>query len=292
MYLQPSEVNKVQVLSIGAAREQLRNKFEQRAKARDDLENAVFRHEDAVLELGRVKAERRGADKVLARLEEARRVTLERNADDIAELNGLLQAIDKDRLRSRRMSDAAHLRGDYRMRDKHNAETRAFGREAIPFLEELRQFQAENKAVNIAAERARSAVVALAAALAKAECELREAVSERTSCEEALFDAEVSYANADAAFAAAVAAKQKKAARVRRGWREIAAQAGVPRLFHDRVKIVVDDEGIKNIYFGGIGKPDGDNHGHYALHPSGKITYHRDPYRPHGAHNYTTPSPA
>lgn len=44
---------------------------------------------------------------------------------------------------------------------------------------------------------------------------------------------------------------------------------------------------VVHIYFGGIGSPDGEHHGHYALNfDTGKLTYRRDPFKPHGGHNY------
>ena len=41
-----------------------------------------------------------------------------------------------------------------------------------------------------------------------------------------------------------------------------------------------------NIYFGGVGKPDGLGHGHYVMDPGGNVTYRRDPFDPHGAQNF------
>lgn len=64
-------------------------------------------------------------------------------------------------------------------------------------------------------------------------------------------------------------------------------KAGIPHQYRDNVYISKGSGGDTNIYFGGIGKPDGDGHGHYVLNKSGKVTYRRDPYREHGSHNFT-----
>ena len=43
---------------------------------------------------------------------------------------------------------------------------------------------------------------------------------------------------------------------------------------------------ISIIYFGGIGKPNGTGHGHYAMDRNGTVTYRHEPFDPHGAQNF------
>lgn len=69
--------------------------------------------------------------------------------------------------------------------------------------------------------------------------------------------------------------------------REIARQAGVPMQYLDSVWVSPSGKGGHNIYFGGVGSPSGPGHAHYATDSSGKVTYKRDPFDPHGAHNFT-----
>ena len=69
--------------------------------------------------------------------------------------------------------------------------------------------------------------------------------------------------------------------------KSIAARAGVPLQYQDNVLISTDPDGITNIYFGGIGKPNGTGHGHYAMDRNGTVTYRREPFDPHGAQNFT-----
>ena len=68
--------------------------------------------------------------------------------------------------------------------------------------------------------------------------------------------------------------------------KSIAEKAGVPLQYQDNVLISTDPDGITNIYFGGIGKPNGTGHGHYAMDRNGTVTYRRDPFDPHGAQNF------
>ena len=69
--------------------------------------------------------------------------------------------------------------------------------------------------------------------------------------------------------------------------RSIAQRAGVPSRYLDDVYVSTDSSGTSNIYFGGVGAPDGPGHGHYSIDSSGKVTYRRDPFDPHGSHNFT-----
>lgn len=69
--------------------------------------------------------------------------------------------------------------------------------------------------------------------------------------------------------------------------RSIAERAGVPFGYRDDVRVSTQADGSVNIYFGGVGAPDGSGHGHYSMDRTGHVTYRRDPFDPHGAHNFT-----
>jgi hypothetical protein len=71
--------------------------------------------------------------------------------------------------------------------------------------------------------------------------------------------------------------------------RALAERAGVPYQYRDDVYITWQLDGTVNIYFGGLGTPDGPGHGHYALTSSGEVPYKRDPFDPHGAQNFEGP---
>lgn len=68
--------------------------------------------------------------------------------------------------------------------------------------------------------------------------------------------------------------------------KSIAEKAGVPSQYRDNVWISKDSDGNTNIYFGGIGKPDGPGYGHYVMDQHGTVTYRREPFDPHGAQNF------
>lgn len=68
--------------------------------------------------------------------------------------------------------------------------------------------------------------------------------------------------------------------------KSLAVRVGVPLQYQDNVWISTDSDGNTNIYFGGVGKPDGPGHGHYVMDRNGAVTYRRDPFDPHGAQNF------
>lgn len=68
--------------------------------------------------------------------------------------------------------------------------------------------------------------------------------------------------------------------------RALALKAGIPHQYVDTCRVSTKPDGVVNIYFGGVGKSDGPGHGHYVMDASGKVTYKRDPFDPHGAHNF------
>ena len=69
--------------------------------------------------------------------------------------------------------------------------------------------------------------------------------------------------------------------------RSIAQRAGVAYHYLDKLYVSKDANGNTNIYFGGMGEPNGPGHGHYVVDRSGTVTYKREPYDEHGGKNFT-----
>lgn len=69
----------------------------------------------------------------------------------------------------------------------------------------------------------------------------------------------------------------------------IAERAGVPYQYRDNVWVSRQPDGIVNVYFGGVGKPNGPGHGHYVMDHSDRVIYRRDPFDPHGGQNFEGP---
>ena len=121
--------------------------------------------------------------------------------------------------------------------------------------------------------RARQAFLSAKAEHERAQAEFKKAKAEFDACAKAFKD------RLD---------ELKSAHRKRRKEKKsIAEKAGVPLQYQDNVLISTDPDGITNIYFGGIGKPNGTGHGHYAMDRNGNVTYRREPFDPHGTQNFT-----
>ena len=102
-------------------------------------------------------------------------------------------------------------------------------------------------------------------------------------------EADKAQRRAEQAFARRIKQIRRWESVFRLSWPDIARAAGVPDQYVDHTKISVNDQGETSILFGGVGRPDGNNHAHYALDPNGFLYYKRDIGEPHGPQNYIRP---
>lgn len=99
--------------------------------------------------------------------------------------------------------------------------------------------------------------------------------------------AKESFDSASKAFKSRLEKVRDESKRRKNDKRSVAEKAGVPSQYLDDVWVSKDSNGNTNIYFGGVGKPNGPGHGHYVMERSGKVSYKRDPFDPHGGQNFT-----
>lgn len=147
-------------------------------------------------------------------------------------------------------------------------------------VNEIRSAKADHEATKPAFQnakgnfdRARNIFVTAKAAHERAQVNFKQAKAEFTRTTEA-FQARLQTVKAE---------QQKR----RDDKRAIAEKAGVPLQYLDNVWVSKDSSGNINIYFGGDGGADGPGHGHYVLDSSDNVTYRRNPFDPHGTHNFT-----
>jgi hypothetical protein len=98
--------------------------------------------------------------------------------------------------------------------------------------------------------------------------------------------AKADFDQAASAFRKRLEAVRAESKRKRDDKRSLAKRAGVPHQYRDNVWVSTEPNGTVNIYFGGVGKPNGPGHGHYVMDSYGNVTYARDPFDPHGAQNF------
>ena len=209
-----------------------------------------------------------------------------RNGPHIDQLNARQEAAFQNMQRAFDSASGAHDRRDgaaaRRYADEgHNykAESQRYAAERRPLVDELRSAKMRHEPYKLAFQRA------------KAEFDSAKRIFDQEKVEherkESDFkDAKVNSERAVTAFKARL--EQVRAVSKKRmdDRRSVAEKAGVPAQYRDDLWISTDSEGNTNIYFGGVGKPNGDGHGHYVVDRGGTVTYRREPFDPHGSHNF------
>jgi len=162
---------------------------------------------------------------------------------------------------------------------RYKAESQGYVAERRRLVDDIRSARAQHDASKPAFQRAKDDFNACKRTFdtAKAEHERASAEFKRTKAE---FD------SCAKAFKLRLEKVKAEGSKRREDKKSIAAKAGVPYQYHDNLWVSTDSNGNTNIYFGGIGKPNGPGHGHYVMDHSGKVTYKRDPHDEHGAQNF------
>lgn len=176
----------------------------------------------------------------------------------------------RDGLAARNYADEGH---------RYKAESQGYVAERRRLVAEIRDARARHEATKPAFQRAKDHFSAV-----KRTFDAAKAEHERTQTE--FKRAKENFDSAAKAFKARLETVRAASKRHKDDKRSIAEKAGVPLQYRNDVWVTKDPDGTTNIYFGGAGKPNGPGHGHYVLDSSGKVTYKRDPFDPHGAHNF------
>ncbi|HEX6461672.1 MAG TPA: hypothetical protein VFZ58_00170 [Candidatus Saccharimonadales bacterium] len=178
------------------------------------------------------------------------------------------------------MRDYASARSHADEGHSYKAEAQGYVAERRGLDQEIRNARDRHEATKLAFQRAKEncslARRAFDQAKAVHECAQAEFIRVKADCDQAV-----------SAFHQRLEVVRAEAQRKRDEKRAIAERAGVPLHYCDNVWLSTKPDGRVNIYFGGIGEPDGPGHGHYAVDKYGNVTYRRDPFNPHGAHNFT-----
>lgn len=207
------------------------------------------------------------------------------NGPRIDSLNAQQESAFQNMKRSYDAASSAYDRRDGASASSYAAEGRRYKEEAQRhvaerrrLVEEIRSARASHETSKPAFQRAKDDFSAAKRTFDSAKAEHERAQNE-FKCAKTEFD---QVAKAFKSRLEKVKAEGKKR---REDKKSIANSAGVPHQYRDNVWISTDSDGNTNIYFGGVGKPNGPGHGHYVMDRSGKVTYKRDPFDPHGVQN-------
>lgn len=177
------------------------------------------------------------------------------------------------------------------MRD--GASARSYADEGHRFKQESQECVAERRQLVQEIRDAKAQHEATRPAFLHAKKQFGQAKSEhsRTKAEHERKREEFNRAKADfdrakAAFVARLEMVRANSKRRKDDNRSIAERAGVPYQYLDDVMVSRRPEGGYNIYFGGVGKPNGNGHGHRVLESDGSVSYAREPFDPHGSQNF------
>ncbi len=266
------------------ASEQLRMASQSRYDAFIALRNAQDELEDAERHQAIVSDAYTEAKQVAEIFLEKWKARREEVKLEIADIKRVLEPILADLKRSQSMMLASYKMRHRRDAEKHKNDATWFQREARPFRDEESEYQAVLKTINLSIGEVEQSLAGIRAAERSAHAQVQTARQALKYAQKCVQAEEVHYANADEELARA---KPTPQARREMRRRSIIARAGVPEHFRDDVEIRQGKGGKINLYFGGIDGPLGENHGHYVLDDStGLRVYARDPFEPHGAHNY------
>jgi hypothetical protein len=161
----------------------------------------------------------------------------------------------------------------------YQAESKGCVEERRRLVEECRSAKAQHEPYKQAFEDAKTAFIN-----DKNEYERAKVAHERDGCE--FKRAKADFDEAAKAFQARLSELKTEHSKKKESDQAIAAKAGVPCQYQNDVYVSEGPNGIINIYFGGVDKPDGLGHGHYVMDSSGSVTYRREPFDPHGAQNF------
>jgi uncharacterized coiled-coil DUF342 family protein len=158
--------------------------------------------------------------------------------------------------------------------------------ESKGYVDERRRLVAELRAAN---ERHQTYTPGLRSAKAAFDATKGTFESAKAAHERALADykaAKTAFDKASTAFQDRLKIVKAQNAKRNDDKRSIAERAGVPYAYRDKCYVKKESNGTVQIYFGGVGEPNGPGHGHYTMDSSGKVTYKRDPFDPHGDQNF------
>jgi hypothetical protein len=183
-------------------------------------------------------------------------------------------------------ASSAHDRRDGAGAKSYADQGHAYKAESKGYVEERRRLVAELRS---ASDTHKTYTPAFQAAKERFSTAKNAYESAKTAHERALAEyktAKAAFDTASKAFQARLTIVKAENAKKANDKRSIAERAGVPYVYRDKVYTKKDPDGTIQIYFGGVGEPNGPGHGHYTMDPSGKVTYKREPFDPHGEQNF------
>jgi hypothetical protein len=209
------------------------------------------------------------------------------NGPRIDRLNDEQEAAFQNMKRAFENASSAHDQRDGASAKMYADEGHRYKEEAQAAVAERRELVAEIRAARDRHDDTKPAFQRAKERFGEKKREYDRAKTEHERKQAELRRAQGEFEEAKSAFRERLEAVRAESQRRKDDKRSIAERAGVPREYLDDVWVSTQSDGSVNIYFGGVGAPNGPGHGHYVMDASGNVTYARDPFDPHGRHNFT-----
>lgn len=208
------------------------------------------------------------------------------NSPRIDLLNAQQESAFQNMKRSFDAASSAHDRRDGAAAASYAADGRRYKEEAQRYVAERRRLVDEIRAAGAQLEVAKPAFQSSKDDFQRAKLDFTQAKSEHERAQAAFKSARADFDRTRTAFQTRLATLKGQNKKNQLDKRAVAEKAGVPHQYRDNVWVSRKPDGSVNIYFGGLGAPNGPGHGHYALDPQGILTYRREPSDVHGVHNF------
>lgn len=204
----------------------------------------------------------------------------------IEHLNRAQETAYQNMSRAFESASSAHESRNGAMAASHAADGHRYKAESQGYVSERRGLVAELRAAKERHENTKPAFQRAKEEFNRSRGEFDQARDAHNRAKQAFQEAKAAFDQASKAFRARLELVKAENARKKNDKREIARRAGVPVHYLDAVWVSPNGQGGYNIYFGGIGAPNGPGHGHYTMDSAGKVTYKREPFDPHGVQNF------
>lgn len=209
------------------------------------------------------------------------------NGPQIDRLNAQQEAAYQNMRRAFENASMAHDRRDGAAARSYADDGHRFKDESRRYVEERRRLVSEIRSARDRHDGPKAEFQRRQADFAAAKQQFDQAKAEHERAQDEFQCAKRNFDAARQAFKARLEKVRDTHKRHQDDNRSIAEKAGIPYQYLGDLRVSRDQNGNTNIYFGGIGKSDGPGHGHYVVDYSGKVTYRRDPFDPHGSQNFT-----
>lgn len=209
------------------------------------------------------------------------------NGPRIDQLNAQQEAAFQNMKRAYDNASSAYDRRDGASASSYAADGRRYKEESQGYVAERRRLVDDIKAARARHEATKPAFQRAKDEFNAAKQEFARTKAEHESAQSAFKQTKADFDQAVKSFRSRLEKVKAENKNRNEDRQALARQAGVPTQYLDKVWVSKKPDGTVNLYFGGVGEPNGPGHGHYVMDRSGNVTYKRDPFDPHGAHNFT-----